>query len=370
MSSKFDRTAYKKTAAAKGVKLLSDRDSQKIKSEMGGGFAPRVKMKENGTYYFRIMPAPNPNDPVFYTESMVYLPCEVIKDGKKEIKQKPIFTADYHAPKPEQRQRDLVKTYISFVDKYAKDRDLEGDELDEFLKPVKGVFGDKKYPGIMPRANTVCHVKTKEGKIEMLQLSPYAFAKIEALNVFVDEDGDTYYDVLTDIDTGSRLKVVKQNKGDSKQIEYIYSEDTPNARKGETLEDYHKAHAVTDEDFETLGKYKSLKERFVDAYGRKDLQFAIEGLGRFDKEHKFGVFDDEEFKKELEEIIALFPETEDEKRKEGKDVAEAFDKVEKKKKPAPAPEPEEEEHEEEEDDDDELTAEQAELARLLQDDDE
>lgn len=66
--------------------------------------------------------------------------------------------------------------------------------------------------------------------------------------------------------------------------------------------------AWDDSDLEWLEQQRSLAEQYIGSYRRKDFNLALEGLQRFDARNKYGVFDDPEFQKIVEEISGYYPE--------------------------------------------------------------
>ena len=63
--------------------------------------------------------------------------------------------------------------------------------------------------------------------------------------------------------------------------------------------------AISDKSLEEWEAKKSLKEMFVGVYSQKDFDLAMDGLDRFDTKNKYGIFENQDFLDEIEEIQVM-----------------------------------------------------------------
>ena len=120
----FDRSKYKK-ASVESI----DETVGKAAATMGGGFgqggrASFFNLSEDGRYVLRVLPSLTGKP--YMPRKTVKLPIECAvydKDGKdtgkKEIRQKDVFTSDIHSNR--MNGEDAVLTYISHVYNLAND---------------------------------------------------------------------------------------------------------------------------------------------------------------------------------------------------------------------------------------------------------
>ncbi len=189
---------------------------------------------------------------------------------------------------------------------------MKKDEKAEFLEPINGNFAVKPVKqGIKPTTEMVCYAKDSSGKFGNLSLKVSWLTAMKNASLAQTESDDIpRSDVFADADEGCLLKITK-SKSDKNKTEYKVEAGSP--KRGEDWDAYFERTRLSDADLEMLEKQKPLHERFVDTYSKRDWDMAIDGLRRFDEENEYGIFDDETFLVELEEMKDLVP---DKKEKE------------------------------------------------------
>ena len=127
------------------------------------------------------------------------------------------------------------------------------------------------------------------------------------------EDEAIILDIFSDPDEGFPL-LIEKNK-ESNKWKYTIINET--LKKGEDWDAFFKRNRVSDSQLKDLSETKSLKEVLINVYTIRDFELALDGLKRFDKKNGFGIFDNEDFLKEVEEceaqVAASVEETEETK---------------------------------------------------------
>ena len=295
----FDRSKFAGTKVS-AIKKQEKEFDKKMDFGKGRNKNAFLKLKE-GKNKIRIFPA-HPNTPSFYQPCVVhFLPILSEwenKDGKKqsEVKRKPVFSGKQHSA----IGMCPIDSYIHHVYKVAANEYQDKDDREKFVSPIKG------REGITGSTSYIAYAKM-DGDFGRIQLKTSIKNALNEIAVGQDEeDGVISTDPFSDPDTGSCV-IVTYNK----------QEDLPKAKR--KPEDYYKtaidlkgATPLTDDELKELLECKSLEELYVDSYTRKDFDMAVDGLKRFDDEHKLGIFAIDDFLDTLEEIADKLPEVEEE----------------------------------------------------------
>lgn len=339
----FDRGKFSgaKVSTLKSVQDDARKNDKNFNSGGNGGRVDFLEIKD-GKNVFRILP-PHPEDTVgspYLAKRVAMLKCEVpvFKDGedtgKTEIKNKNIFIATQHGGLP----KDPIEMYIDFARQYANDAFQDKDDRSKFMAPITG-YRDKQgkwHWGIIPKTTYVSYA-IQDGKIGRLELWDSWLKEMDKLAISEEDNGVIEVDPFSDPDEGvpliiSKDKAVDKSGKETGKFDYNISKDEPSRAKRESWDDFFKRVRVTDEQLAELLKQEPLSKLYgKDVYSKRDWELAIDGLQRFDEENKYGIFENDDFIKELDELEKLVPEkkkedTEKEEVKSGKDIEKAFDK--------------------------------------------
>lgn len=294
----FDRSKFAGTKVSAIKK--QERELEENMDFGGGNKGAFINLKE-GKNRIRLYPA-HPDTASFYQPKVVHwLPILnewEDKNGKKhsEVKNKPIFSGRQHS----EMGLCPIDSYIHHVYKVAADEYQDKDDREKFVAPIKGRDGITSSTSYVVYAD----INEKFGRLEMKTTIKKALNKIAIGQD--EEEGVISTDPFTDPDTGNCVIVT-----------YDKQEDIAKAKR--KPEDYYStaidlkgATPLTDEQLQGLLECKSLEELYVNCYTQKDFDLAIDGLKRFDDEHKMGIFAIDEFMDTLEEIAGKLPEIEEE----------------------------------------------------------
>ena len=338
MKETFDRSKFK------GAKLSTLKETQEKANETNvklldngeqNGRPGFHTMKDAGRYVFRIMPPKNSEDPTYQPFRSTMLECELpeYKDGKEtgkmEVKKKRIFIATVHGNEETRKlKKDPIELYIKYVGELAALYDDKKDRQ-KFLNPVTGYqpLNQKWVPGIMPSTSYVCYA-LKDGKLGRLELYDKFIKEMDKITAKIEEEDDevTGIDPFSNPDEGYPLVIEKKKAKDKDGKElnkWDYDIDRILPKKRQSWDDFCEEHRVTDEQLKELSEKESLKELYVDVYTKRDFELALNGLQLFDQKYKYGIFENDEFVKEIKEIEAVVPEP---KKDDTSDIEEAFDK--------------------------------------------
>jgi len=337
MKETFDRSKFKgaKLSTLKETKEEAEKTNVRL---LGGGDNIRPgfhSTKEKGKYQFRILPAHNPtDDPSYQPFRSTMLDCELpeYKDGKEtgklEVKKKRIFIATVHGTKEVKAlKKDPIELYIKYVSELAGLYD-DKDERQKFLAPITGYRKNGDWiPGIMPSTSFVCYA-LKDGKLGRLELYDKWVKEMDKIAAKVEEEEDEPLglDPFSNPDEGYPLTIDKKKALDNNGKEtnkWEYDIDRVMPKKRQSWDDFCEKHKVTDEQLKELSGKESLKDLYVNVYTKRDFELALNGLQLFDQKYKYGIFENDEFVKELKEIEAVVPEP---KKDDTSDIEEAFDK--------------------------------------------
>lgn len=318
----FDRSKYKKQVSIDEV----DDDLKKAQATMKnpafgsqGGRASFYSVNKEGRYELRVLPSVNGGKP-YISRKVVKLPIECPiydKDGKdtgkKEVRQKDIFTSDVHSDRME--GKDAVMIYLDFV--YALASDIQdSDEKKKFLAPVTGYFNKQKQWvwGISPNLNYVCYVYV-EDEIHRFDIRPQWWKKMKSISLERSNDNVINIDIFSDCDEGYPL-IINTTLNEKNKTQFDISCGLPDANKRENWDDFFERVRVPDSVLQELEELPSLEDQYKDVFSRKDWDMQIEGLERFDKQNGFEIFQNDEFLNALEELEKLVPEDNDVKQVE------------------------------------------------------
>lgn len=302
----FDRSKYQKTKVTTINQVKKTAEATMFKNDLN--YAKFYPLKE-GFHTFRVMPA---------ADGVAYRPQKTVKldverdkkdeDGNvigKEIKPQNIFTADIHSSVME--GKDPVLLYISYAEALAENEFQDNDEKKKFLAPIHGWKDGKGWNwGITAPINYVAYVRSMDDKqIYRLNLRKDTLDEMTNVSLQVSEGDVMSTDIFSDPEQAYPLvlQVYRDDKGKSK-----IKASAGMLKQGQSWDDFFAATAISDEEFQKLESYPSLKELYVDSYSRKEFDMAIDGLSRFDEKHGYGIFGDEAFLLEIEELDKLVPE--------------------------------------------------------------
>lgn len=309
----FDRSKYKKQVSIDEV----DDDLKKAQATMKnpafgnqGGRASFYTVNKEGRYELRVLPSVKGEKP-YISRKVVKLPIECPiydKDGKdtgkKEVRQKDVFTSDVHSDK--MGGKDAVMIYIDFV--YALANDIQdSDEKKKFLAPITGYFNRQKQWvwGVSPNLNYVCYVYV-EDEIHRFDVRPQWWKKMKNISLERSNDNVINIDIFSDCDEGYPL-IINTTLNEKGKSQFDISCGLPDASKRESWDDFFLRTRVPDNILQELEELPSLEDQYKDVFSRKDWDMQIEGLERFDKQNGFEIFQNDEFLNALEELEKLVP---------------------------------------------------------------
>lgn len=310
----FNRSKYKKQVSIDEV----DDDLKKAQATMKnpafgnqGGRASFYTVNKEGRYELRVLPSVKGEKP-YISRKVVKLPIECPiydKDGKdtgkKEVRQKDVFTSDVHSDK--MGGKDAVMIYIDFV--YALANDIQdSDEKKKFLAPITGYFNRQKQWvwGVSPNLNYVCYVYV-EDEIHRFDVRPQWWKKMKNISLERSNDNVINIDIFSDCDEGYPL-IINTTLNEKGKSQFDISCGLPDASKRESWDDFFLRTRVPDNILQELEELPSLEDQYKDVFSRKDWDMQIEGLERFDKQNGFEIFQNDEFLNALEELEKLVPE--------------------------------------------------------------
>lgn len=304
----FDRSKFKKTSLDQVSEMTA-----RVSATMGtNGLATQFAKVVEGENIFRVMPA---------IKGIAYAPLKVSKlkvevpvydkNGQKtgsEIKDKNIFCADVHGVDI-LKGKDPIITYISYVNKLADDIQ-DKKERERFLTPIQGTSSKNGWVwGIAPILSYVCYVTSKDFEgIKRLQLRSAWLKRMREISVDQSEDDTLCVDIFSGADDGYPLKITATKNG--KKTEYSVSAVLP--KKTQSWDGFFEENSIPDETLEKLSELPALQDLYINSYRPKDFKMAVDGLKRLDEEAGYGIFADDSFLNELEEMAELLPDDNDE----------------------------------------------------------
>lgn len=311
----FDRSKYK---AASLANIKSQEAKQALVRPQNGYNTDAHEVKD-GDNWFRIMPF-HPDETVpqeelspFVAKCVSFLKVKQPKrdenkkviEGEFEVKQKPIFNAKVHGGYP----FDLVEEYMDFAKKVAIPNFVEEDKSKEKIiwNKIAGFDQVKKEGGLKPIDTWECYALDRSGKLATLSIKKTVKEQLSELAASVNKDPNSP-DPFTDPEDGIAIIITKSGTGIN--TKYTVQLDK---QKVDKFNFSLVPTPLTDDQLAAFDKQKSLRERFVNSYKHKDLEYQLEGLERFDKKlaeegYPINVFAYDEFLNKVEEMFSLVPE--------------------------------------------------------------
>lgn len=255
-------------------------------------YAPFFKNVE-GVTIKRVLPAHEPGDSPYVPMMTSMLECEVEdrKDGVvigKKIAKKKIFIATLHAGS----KYDIIDEYIKRVYALAEQYQ-DKDERSRFLNPITGYrMGKQWVSGIRPQLEYVYYALIN-GQIYRDSLKP---KQMETLNKesaeMCAQDDTAAIDIFSDPTTGYPIQWSREKDENGKTVEVLKALPLPRTM---SWDQYFEKYAVPDKVLEDLLKLPSLKSLYVGSYRKKDFEYALDGLKRFDQNNNYNIFADEDY---------------------------------------------------------------------------
>jgi hypothetical protein len=298
----FDRSKFK-AAPISAIENQEAKARKASKSFNQGGRVSYHKV-ESGENWFRIAPAHNSADSPYVPARTSFLQCEVDvyadgePTGEKEVKAKSVFIATQHHDKI---TKDPIETYIDYVYKRANEEFQDKEDRQKFLYPITGAKIKGKWTsGIKPSTNWNAYAWDKAGTLGRLQLYDNWMKELREVSARESSDEVVSVDIFSDPDEGFPLLIEKTKEKDK----WKYTIVNESLKKGEGWDDFFKRNRVSDAQLLELTEQKSLKELLVNVYSMRDFDLALDGLKRFDDKEKYGIFENDDFLNEIEEIHA------------------------------------------------------------------
>lgn len=264
-------------------------------------YAPFFKNVE-GVTIKRVLPAHEPGDSPYVPMMTSMLECEVEdrKDGVvigKKIAKKKIFIATLHAGS----KYDIIDEYIKRVYALAEQYQ-DKDERSRFLNPITGYrMGKQWVSGIRPQLEYVYYALIN-GQIYRDSLKP---KQMETLNKesaeMCAQDDTAAIDIFSDPTTGYPIQWSREKDENGKTVEALKALPLPRTM---SWDQYFEKYAVPDKVLEDLLKLPSLKSLYVGSYRKKDFEYALDGLKRFDQNNNYNIFADEDYLDYIEKAEA------------------------------------------------------------------
>lgn len=328
----FDRDKYRAVPLGTVSQVQNETKQFRTFFDEKGDYAPFWKNRE-GIVMKRVLPAHEPGDSPYVPMYTAQLECEVEQKDEqgnvkgKELKRKKIFLATLHGG----YKIDPIEEYIRRVYELA-DEIQDKEERNRFLNPITGYrMGKQWVPGIRPNLEYVFYAYI-EGKIYRDSLKP---KQLETLNkesaALCTANNTAAIDMFSDPSLGFPISWDRSKDDNGKTVE-ILKAGSPVMHQ--SWEDFFSKWEVSDAVLKELEGYPSLKSLYVDSYRKKDFDYALEGLKRFDEKNQYGIFAQEDFLDIIENLSA-----EIEKRAPKDDAKTEEKKSEPKTESAPKPAP-------------------------------
>lgn len=297
------------------VKKINDQDNDSIGYKTGGDY---LDFEDGKTVKFRFFPSHEPGNNFFMLRKRYWLPIEK-EDG--EIGKTTVFDSIKHGG----TKMDIVDEYRKLANKL-----LKGDE--KALKKINDTYGG----GIAPSIDWVAYALKIAGDKREFGIIPFKKTVRDEINKinFIEEDDEPVETVDTFTGEGYPLLVKYISKPNKKKGEDYYS-----CQKGKKPID------LEDEEILKWGDAKPLSEIYLNSYGLKDFEKALECLRVFDEQEGFEIFEDDRWEEIVENVKSQYEDNDDEDDDED-------ERPSKNKKSKPAPKKSSKKVEEDEDDED------------------
>ena len=278
---------------------------------------------DEGANIFRLFPPHNPDEPTFQPKVVYWMECRVPKtdaegnpiEGEYEWKRRPIFDSRIHGGTP----KDIIDEYI----KFTKDFIFQNNEAEDAKKLVAAINGwrdksGKWNPGLLPSTSYVAYATKGDITIPNLgRLELFQSVKDELEKLNVDEKSGEIIstDIWSGPDDGIQFILThrKNDKGrweDSIQKRQFVPKDKKNI--AQEWEEFAQSQVIPDDVLEHWSKMEPLSAQFKNAYKRSDFERAVEALQKFDQEHGYHTFENDEFLEIVKEIDGYYPDDEEE----------------------------------------------------------
>lgn len=298
----FDRDKYRSVPLGTVNQVQNETKQFRTFFDEKGDYAPFWKNRE-GIVMKRVLPAHEPGDSPYVPMLTAQLECEVEQKDEqgnvkgKELKRKKIFLATLHGG----YKIDPIEEYIRRVYELA-DEIQDKEERNRFLNPITGYrMGKQWVPGIRPNLEYVFYAYI-EGKIYRDSLKP---KQLETLNkesaALCTANNTAAIDMFSDPSLGFPISWDRSKDDNGKTVE-ILKAGSPVMHQ--SWEDFFSKWEVSDAVLKELEGYPSLKSLYVDSYRKKDFDYALEGLKRFDEKNQYGIFAQEDFLDIIENLSA------------------------------------------------------------------
>ena len=333
--SKFNRSKFKDSVKSDELKAADKSVESIVKSSEKGNYAGFLSL-EQGFNKFLLFPSHESikqmmvengqeikNEPFVVSKQIFWLPREVeekddngnVKKDKKgksimKIVNTPIFDARIHS----EAKRDIVDFYITtlkkqFADEYGTDRTAE-EKIKEKMLPIYGSYA-KRVMGIVAKPSWIMYAEKLVGnqrvfgRFEIGKAIKMRINELIAIEESNQPIGSESNNPFTDIED-RRAIIIKYNKDvDDPKLVYITEIDS----SFDSLTKVINTYPFSDSELEDFLKFPALSEMYKNSYTKKDFDLAINGLKIFDDKHEFGVFLNEDFLDEAEEMRNLYPES-------------------------------------------------------------
>lgn len=308
------------------VKKINDQDNDSIGYKTGGDY---LDFEDGKTVKFRFFPSHEPGNNFFMLRKRYWLPIEK-EDG--EIGKTTVFDSIKHGG----TKMDIVDEYRKLANKL-----LKGDE--KALKKINDTYGG----GIAPSIDWVAYALKIAGDKREFGIIPFKKTVRDEINKinFIEEDDEPVETVDTFTGEGYPLLVKYISKPNKKKGEDYYS-----CQKGK------KPIELEDEEILKWGDAKPLSEIYLNSYGLKDFEKALECLRVFDEQEGFEIFEDDRWEEIVENVKSQYEDSDDEDDEDDEDDRPSKKKTSKstpKKSSKKIVEEDEDEDEDEDDDEDE-----------------
>lgn len=333
----FNREKYAKPVALETINEGLDEAKANSVSAKGGGGGDFTKTVyhtlEEGDNWFKIAPAHDPEKSAYVPMCVSKLEAEgdVWKDGErtdeKEVKLRNVFIATVHSPKDKNGKlivsKDPIETYIKHLNKLVNEQYQDKEEKDKKLMPLKG-YRDKAQKwhfGIRPDHKIATWAWNKQWQIGRLDLSAKQRKQMDVLCIAESAEDTIAVDIFSPLEEGFPIIFTKTTTGEGKAKKTEYTTRKEALKNRQTWDQFWEANTPSDAACEEWANKKSLDEMFVGVYSKRDFEMAVDGLERFDAKWKYGVFEDQEFLDEMEEISEMVDKLPAKEEKESKKEA-------------------------------------------------
>lgn len=187
-------------------------------------------------------------------------------------------------------KKDIIEEYVSFCQKNLSDKE----KLSKVTDWKGGLGAEHSWIAYAEK------ISKEEREFGLISFKKTVRDAINKATFVEDDDEPIEVDPFTDPDDGLPLLIKYNSK--------------PNKKKGE---DYYevsvgkKATPISDENLEKFDKAKTLQELYLNVYGLKDFELALEGLRFFDTENEIDFFEDEDWLEIVEKVKSQYEDSDE-----------------------------------------------------------